>query len=100
MTVPYSLKVTFVPSCIAIILVTWYFVPSVTWTKYSAERYDAIGKLVIETWDVEAVVKCGWKSFTNLTPLCLSVCPYTGDVILTSAKEVRFCAPVPEPGAL
>ena len=54
--VPYSLKVTFVPSWIARILVTWYFVPSVIWIVYSTDRYNAVAKLEIEVWDVDVVV--------------------------------------------
>ena len=54
--VPYSLKVTFVPSWIARTLVTWYFVPSVIWIVYSADRYVATGKLKIAVWDVDVVV--------------------------------------------
>ena len=38
------------------------------------------------------VVKCGWKSFTNLTPLYLSACPATGDVTVTSVKSLRVPA--------
>ena len=43
--VPNSLNVAFVPSWIARTLVTWYFVPSVTWIVYSTDRYVAIVNL-------------------------------------------------------
>ena len=41
------------------------------------------------------MVAWGWKSFTKLTPLYLSACPYTGDVKFTSERSFRLDAPPP-----